>query len=86
MDDKHTLHRRTGIRPEHLRYCLVHCVRVTVMSALSPETWRRSLDERLLDYEQGRDLNGYVWGAKWQELYPGMTLVPESADAPALVA
>jgi hypothetical protein len=28
-----------------------------------------------------RDLNGYVCGAKWQELYPGMTLVPESADA-----
>lgn len=72
---------RTGIRPEHLRYRFVHCVRATVTSAVSPEVWRRSLDERLVDYEQGRDLDGYVWGVKWQELYPGMELVPDSADA-----
>jgi hypothetical protein len=72
---------RTGIRPEHLRYRFMHCVRATVTSALSPEVWRRSLDERLVDYAQGRDLDGYVWGVKWQELYPGMKLVPDSADA-----
>jgi hypothetical protein len=41
----------------------------------------RSLDERLVDHEQGRNLDGYVWGVKWQELYPGMKLVPDSADA-----
>jgi hypothetical protein len=62
---------RTEIRPEHLRYRFVHCVRATVTSALSPAIWRLSLDERLIDYEQGRDLNGYVWGVKWQALYPG---------------
>ena len=50
-------------------------------TALSPEIWRRSLDERLVDYEQGRDLDGYVWGVKWQDLYPGMKLVPDSAEA-----
>lgn len=72
---------RTGIQPEHLRYRFIHCVRATVTSILSPETWRRSLDERLIDHEQGRDLDGYVWGVKWQELYPGMKLVPDSADA-----
>jgi hypothetical protein len=43
---------RTGLRPEHLRYRFMHCVRATVTSALSPEVWRRSLDERLVDYEQ----------------------------------
>jgi len=59
----------------------MHCVRATATSALSPEAWRRSLDERLVDYERGRDLDGYVWGVKWQELYPGMKLVPDSADA-----
>jgi hypothetical protein len=72
---------RTGIRPEHLRYRFKHCVRATVTSALSPEVWKRSLDERLVDYEQGRDLAGYVWGVKWQALYPGMKLVLDSADA-----
>lgn len=72
---------RTGIRPEHLRYRFVHCVRATVTSALSPAIWRLSLDERLIDYEQARDLNGYVWGVKWQALYPGMKLVPDSAEA-----
>lgn len=72
---------RTGIRPEHLRYRFTHCVRASVTSAVSPAIWKRSLDERLVDYEQGRDLDGYVWGVRWQALYPGMKLMPESADA-----
>ena len=72
---------RTGIQPEHLRYRFTHCVRATVTTALSPEIWRRSLDERLVDYAQGRDLDGYVWGVKWQALYPGMKLLPGSAEA-----
>ena len=72
---------RMGIRPEHLLYRFRHCVRATVTSALSPEVWKRSLDGRLIDYDQGRDLDGYVWGVKWQVLYPGMKLVPDSADA-----
>lgn len=72
---------RTGIRAAHLRYRFMHCVRATVTSALSPDIWSRSLDERLIDHAKGRDLEGYVWGVKWQELYPGMKLVPDSADA-----
>ena len=72
---------RTGIRPEHLRYRFRHCVRATVTTALSAEIWKRSLDERLTDYEKGRELDGYVWGVKWQALYPGMKLVHGSADA-----
>ncbi len=72
---------RTGIQPEHLLYRFTHCVRATVTTAVSPEVWKRSLDERLVDYEQGRDLDGYVWGVKWQVLYPGMKLVPDSAEA-----
>ncbi len=51
---------RTGIRPEHLRYRFTHCVRATVTSALSPEIWKQSLDERLVDYERGYDPDGYV--------------------------
>jgi hypothetical protein len=72
---------RTGIRPERLLYRFTHCVTATVTTALSPEIWKRSLDERLVDYDRGRDLDGYVWGVRWQALYPGMRLVPDSADA-----
>jgi len=72
---------RTGIAPKHLRYRFKHCVRASSTSALSPEVWTASLDDRLINYEQGRDLDGYVWGVKWQALYPGMRLVGDSADA-----
>jgi hypothetical protein len=72
---------RTGIEPEHLRYLFKHCVSAVATSALSPDIWRRSLDERLIDYAQGVDLVGYVWGVNWQLLYPGAKLVPNSPDA-----
>lgn len=72
---------RTGIAPEHLRYRFMNCVRAVATSALTPETWKRSLDERLVDYEQGCELDGYVWGVRWQALYPGMKLVRDSAEA-----
>lgn len=72
---------RTGIRPEHLRYRFIHCVQAAVTSALPPETWKKSLDEQLIDHDQGKDLDGYVWGVRWQELYPGMKLVPDPAEA-----
>ncbi len=72
---------RTGVAPQHLRYRFTHCVRATITSALPPDTWKRSLDERLVDYEKGRDLGGYVWGVRWQVLYPGMKLVTGSTDA-----
>ena len=72
---------RTGIRAEHLRYRFRHCVRATAVTALSPEIWKRSLDERLIDAELGRELDGYVWGVRWQVLYPGMRLVRGSAGS-----
>jgi hypothetical protein len=72
---------RTGIAPQHLRYRFRHCVRALATSAVPPEVWKRSLDERLVDYEQGVDLDGYVWGVKWQMLYPGMKLLSDSPEA-----
>lgn len=71
---------RTGIVPEHLSYRFTHCVRATVTSAVPPDTWAVSLDERLIDYETGVDLDGYVWGVNWQVLYPGMKLLPPSPE------
>ncbi|MFI5898296.1 hypothetical protein ACIA5D_50280 [Actinoplanes sp. NPDC051513] len=72
---------RTEIAPVHLRYRFKYCVHAAAASALSPQVWGESLDDRLVDYDQGRDLEGYVWGVKWQNLYPGMRLLSESAGA-----
>lgn len=58
-----------------------HCVEVHVRSALSPEIWRDSLDDRLTDHATGVDLDGFVWGVNWQNLYPRATLVPDSDRA-----
>jgi hypothetical protein len=44
---------RTGIRPEHVRYRFAHCVRASATSAVVPAIWKRSLDERLVDYDPG---------------------------------
>jgi hypothetical protein len=66
---------------QHLRYRFKHCVHACTTSSLPPRVWKESLDERLVDYEQGSDLDGYVWGVKWQALYPGMSLVADSALA-----
>jgi hypothetical protein len=43
--------------------------------------WRSSLDDRLIEYETGVPLDGYVWGVKWHNLYPGANVVAESAAA-----
>ena len=68
----------TGIPTAHFRYIFVNCVLANTSSALSPQVWSRSLDERLIDYRAGFDLDGYVWGVKWQSLYPGFQLVAHS--------
>ncbi|WP_431277793.1 hypothetical protein [Leifsonia poae] len=72
---------RTGIPTEFLRYVFVNCVEAKVSTALTPETWSRSLDERLIDDETGSDFDGYVWGVKWQDLDPGFELVSGSETA-----
>ena len=72
---------RTGIPPVHLRYLFKYCVEAIVISAVSAESWRQSLDDRLINYDTGRDMNGYVWGVKWQDNYPGATIVMDSLRA-----
>jgi hypothetical protein len=72
---------RTGIPPVYLRYLFKYCVEAIVFSAVCAESWRQSLDDRLIDYDTGRDMNGYVWGVKWQDNYPGATIVTDSLRA-----
>lgn len=71
----------SGIPPAFDRYLFRFCVESTVTTTLPPDTWRGSLDERLLDHAAARDLDGYVWGVRWQCLYPGGKVLEESEKA-----
>ncbi|MFB8402423.1 hypothetical protein [Streptomyces sp. NPDC055912] len=71
----------TGIQPAYLRYLFRYCVEARCETSVPAVTWRVSLDDRLVDYETGADLDGYVWGVKWHLLYPGAKLMPESEVA-----
>lgn len=71
----------TGIPTEYFRYVFVNCVQANASTALTPQTWSESLDERLINYKTGVDLDGYVWGVEWQLLYPGFSLVDDSEPA-----
>jgi hypothetical protein len=71
----------TGIAPAHLRYLFRYCVEADCRTAVVPAVWRASLDDRLIRYESGVDMDGYVWGVKWHCLYPGGRIVTDSARA-----
>ncbi|MFE6787535.1 hypothetical protein ACFVFF_35265 [Streptomyces sp. NPDC057680] len=71
----------TGIQPAYLRYLFRYCVEARCETSVPAATWRVSLDDRLVEYETGADLDGYVWGVKWHLLYPGAKLLPESEVA-----
>ena len=72
---------RTAITPSFDSYLFRYCVEATITSTLTPRSWANSLDERLIDHEAGKDLDGYVWGVKWQALYPGISVSTESKTA-----
>ncbi len=72
---------RTGVESAFLRGLFQCCVEARCTSSVSAETWRASLDDRLIDHETGKDLEGFLWGVKWHSLYPGAKLLPESEAA-----
>src|SRR5438552_1914812 len=60
---------RTGIPPQYDRYVFKQCVSAEVSTTVRVDVWRQSLDDRLIDIETGRELDGYHWGVKWHCLY-----------------
>lgn len=72
---------RVGVRSAQLRYLFRHCVEARCRTRVEPRVWRKSLDDRLIDDETGVDLDGYVWGVKWQPVYPGAKVIAESPSA-----
>jgi hypothetical protein len=67
--------------PGTYSYVFKYCVETQVVTSLPDSVYGASLDERLIDYEAGKDLDGYVWGVNWSDLYPGWTLRPDSDRA-----
>ncbi|WP_103501695.1 MULTISPECIES: hypothetical protein [unclassified Streptomyces] len=72
---------RTGVSPSHLRYLFRYCVEARCETSVPVDTWRVSLDDRLVAPEPGVELDGYHWGVRWHALYPGAELSPESEAA-----
>ena len=69
-------------------YVFRYCVEANTQSCIGPTGWLQSLDDRLTDYEtyktlwdDGVELDGFVWGVKWSECYPGWSLVENSKRA-----
>lgn len=48
---------RTGVEPGQVRYFLRYCVEARWRTTVQPDTWRASLDDRLIDHERGVDVN-----------------------------
>ncbi len=62
-------------------YLFKYCVESNISTSLSGTTYRKLLDDRLIVYETGKDLDGYVWGVNWSLLYPGWERVSPSENA-----
>jgi hypothetical protein len=62
-------------------YVFKYCVESDISTPLSGDLYRKSLDERLITYETGKDMEGYVWGANWSLLCPGWELIAHSKKA-----
>ena len=63
------------------RYIFGLRVYANVETAATEETWSRSLDDRLIDYRRGADLDGYVGGVNWELIYPGGQVIADSERA-----
>jgi hypothetical protein len=50
----------TGIEPSYVRYLFRYCVEARCETSLPADTWRDSLDDRLIDQETGAGPDGFV--------------------------
>lgn len=73
----------TGIETSTKRYLFTHCVSANARTSVPPSTWAYSLDERLIEEQLADDVDGYVWGVRWQVLYPGIEIIAGSESAHA---
>jgi hypothetical protein len=68
------------------RYRFTHCPEAHIVSAVGHDVWRRSWDEVFTDYEAWEaagNPEGFVWGVKWADAYPGLSYCVDGALAAA---
>ncbi|MEO8095211.1 MAG: hypothetical protein ABI632_09790 [Pseudolysinimonas sp.] len=64
------------------RYRFVNCVLAETATSLPPDTWTRSLGDELIgDPDALEPVNGWVWGTRFGDMYPGATMIERSDDA-----
>ncbi len=66
------------------RYRFTHCPEVRVTSTVGDEAWRHSWDDAFTDYqawEAAGNPEGFVWGVKWADAYPGLSYVTDGSLA-----
>lgn len=65
------------------RLTFTHVVAVNYETAVRDDVWPSSWDDIFLDWDQAKDLNGYVWGTNWSNAFPGVSSLlndPEAAN------
>ncbi len=68
------------VTAETVRLVFKNCVVANAETALTGDIWARSLDDQLLHWPEPDDVDGYVWGVKWQHFENGV-VVSESPAA-----
>ncbi|MBA2298227.1 MAG: hypothetical protein H0W14_09350 [Actinobacteria bacterium] len=66
------------------RFRFTHCPEVHISSSVTDETWRTSWDDLFADYEAWEaagNPEGFVWGVKGADAYPGLSYVADSPSA-----
>ncbi len=80
----HELLVEVHVGPADLRtysYLFKYCVEADIRTSVAEHVYKQSLDDRLTNYDSGKDLDGYVWGVNWSLMYPGWTLATSSERA-----
>ena len=66
------------------RYRFTHCVLAETKTAVRDKTWLLSWEDTFIDWQAYRDAGepeGYVFGVKYMNAYPGLLYVTESPTA-----
>lgn len=64
------------------RYQFIGCVEANYITAVSPETFTRSLPDTFVfsgpDYLDQDEPKGFIWGVRYSNAYPGLTYIEKS--------
>lgn len=69
------------------RYHFVGCVEAAYESAIEPTVMAKSMDDRCVyagpDHPATVEPDGFIWGVRWANAYPGLTYVEHGVRAAA---